>query len=96
VQRSNHPQPTVAREVDRLTEAGLLQSELRDGRRTVWADTTSPIFDELHSILLKTIGPKSVIEQQLRGLQGVDQALIHGSWARRYMGEPGPLPRTSI
>jgi predicted nucleotidyltransferase len=93
VERSSRPQPTVAREVDRLTEAGLLQSELRSGRRSVWADTSSPIFAELRSILLKTIGPKAVIEQQLRGLQGVDQALIYGSWARRYQGEPGPLPQ---
>ena len=93
VKRSNRPQPTVAREVDRLTEAGLLHSELRSGRRTVWAATTSPIFDELHSILLKTIGPKAVIEQQLRNVDGVDQALIYGSWTRRYRGEPGPLPQ---
>lgn len=93
VERSGRPQPTVAREVDRLTEAGLLHSELRSGRRSVWADTTSPIFDELHSILLKTIGPKAVIEQQLRGLEGVEQALIYGSWARRYQGEAGPLPQ---
>lgn len=93
VERSSRPQPTVAREVDRLTEAGLLQSELRGGRRAVWAGTTSPIFDELHSILLKTVGPKAVIEQQLRGIEGIDQALIYGSWARRYHGEPGPLPQ---
>jgi predicted nucleotidyltransferase len=43
--------------------------------------------------LLKTIGPKAVIEEQLRGLRGVDRALIYGSWARRYHGEPGPLPQ---
>lgn len=93
VRLSNRPQPTVAREVDRLAEAGLLHSELRSGRRSIWADTTSPIFDELHSILLKTIGPKAVIEQHLHGVDGVDQALIYGSWARRYLGEPGPLPQ---
>lgn len=93
VERSSRPQPTVAREVDRLIEAGLLETELRSGRRSVWATTTSPIFDELHSILLKTIGPKAVLETQLRGLPGVDRALIYGSWARRYHGEPGPLPQ---
>lgn len=93
VERSSRPQPTVAREVDRLVEAGLLETELLSGRRSVWAATTSPIFDELHSILLKTIGPKAVVEQQLRGLRGVKHALIYGSWARRYHGEPGPLPQ---
>jgi predicted nucleotidyltransferase len=93
VERSSRPQPTVAREVGRLIEAGLLETQLRSGRRSVWANTTSPIFDELHSILLKTIGPKAVLETQLRGLPGVDLALIYGSWARRYHGEPGPLPQ---
>jgi predicted nucleotidyltransferase len=93
VERSSRPQPTVAREVERLVEAGLLGTELRSGRRSVWANTTSPIFDELHSILLKTIGPKAVLETQLRGLSGIDRALIYGSWARRYHGEAGPLPQ---
>lgn len=93
VERSSRPQPTVAREVERLVEAGLLETELRSGRRSVWANTTSPIFDELHSILLKTIGPKAVLENQFRGLAGVDRALIYGSWARRYHGEAGRLPQ---
>ena len=83
----------MAREVDRLVEAGLLETELRSGRRSVWANTTSPIFEELHSILLKTIGPKAVLEQQFRGVRGVDRALIYGSWARRYHGQAGPLPQ---
>jgi predicted nucleotidyltransferase len=77
--------------VERLSEAGLLETELRSGRRSVWAATTSPIFDELHSILLKTIGPKAVLEERFRDVRGVDRALIYGSWARRYHGVPGPL-----
>ena len=93
IELAGRPQPTVAREVDRLTQAGLLESELRNGRRSVWAATTSPIFDELRSILLKTIGPKAVLEEHVRPLRGVDRALIYGSWARRYHGEPGPLPQ---
>jgi predicted nucleotidyltransferase len=93
VERSSRPQPTVAREVDRLVEAGLLETELRSGRRTVWAATESPIFEELRSILLKTIGPKAVIEKQLIGLPGIERAVIYGSWARRYHGEAGPLPQ---
>src|SRR2546430_13393803 len=55
VERSRRPQPTVAREVEHLSDAGLLESELRSGRRTVWSASSSPIFDELRSILLKTI-----------------------------------------
>lgn len=93
VERSARPQPTVAREVDRLVEAGLLKTELRSGRRTVWAAAESAIFEELRSILIKTIGPKAVIEKDLAQLEGIDRAAIYGSWARRYHGEAGPLPQ---
>ncbi len=92
VERAGRPQPTVAREVDRLTEAGLLESELQSGRRTVWAAASSPIFHELRSILLKTIGPKTVLEERFARLCGIDRAVIYGSWSRRYHGEAGPLP----
>lgn len=92
VERSGRPQPTVAREVERLLEAGLVESELRNGRRTVWAATTSPIFEDLRSLLTKTIGPKAVIEDHLAGIPGIDRAVIYGSWAARFHGEPGPTP----
>jgi len=92
VERSGRPQPTVAREVERLLEAGLVESELRNGRRTVWAATTSPIFEDLRSLLTKTIGPKAVIEDHLAGIPGIGRAVIYGSWAARFHGEPGPTP----
>lgn len=92
VSRTGRPQPSVAREVERLIEAGLLESELRAGRRTVWAPTTSPIFAELHSLLSKTIGAKAIIEDELAGTPDVDRAVIYGSWAARFRGEPGPQP----
>jgi predicted nucleotidyltransferase len=93
VERSGRPQPTVAREVERLTEAGLLESQLRSGRRMVWAASTSPIFAELRGLLMKTIGPKAVLEERFGGMRGVERAFIYGSWARRYDGEAGPLPQ---
>lgn len=92
VERTGRPQSTVARETERLIEAGLIESELRSGRRTAWAATTSPIFEELRSLLTKTIGPKAVIEERLAGIPGVERALIYGSWAARFEGEAGPQP----
>ncbi|MCL2804081.1 MAG: MarR family transcriptional regulator [Micrococcales bacterium] len=92
IERTGKPQPTVAREVERLTEAGLIESELKSGRRSVWAVTTSPIFTDLRSLLAKTIGPKAKIEDQLVGIKGIDYAAIYGSWAARFYGEPGPQP----
>lgn len=92
VERTGKPQPTVAREVERLTEAGLVESELHSGRRSVWAATTSPIFEDLKALLTKTIGPKAVIEENLAGIKGIERAAIYGSWAARFHGEPGPQP----
>jgi DNA-binding transcriptional ArsR family regulator len=92
VERTGKPQPTVAREVERLADAGLVDSELHAGRRAVRAATTSPIFEDLKSLLTKTIGPKAVIEEQLSGIKGVEHAAIYGSWAARFHGAPGPQP----
>lgn len=86
------PQPTVAREVDRLVATGLLETELIRGRRFIWAAADSPIFAELQSLLLKTMGPKPVLEEELLGLAGVQRAVIYGSWARRFAGESGSVP----
>lgn len=92
VERTGKPQPTVAREVERLADAGLVDSELQAGRRAVRAATTSPIFEDLKSLLTKTIGPKAVIEEQLSGIKGIEHAAIYGSWAARFHGAPGPQP----
>ncbi len=89
VERSRRPQPAV----ERLVEAGLLETELRSGRRNVWAATTSPIFDELHSILLKTIGPEarpaSATLRTARRRARTDLRFLGGRWH----GEPGPFLR---
>lgn len=93
VERSGRPQPTVAREVERLADEGLLESALTQARRTVRAAGSSPIFDELRSILIKTVGPKSVLERRLSGFADIHHAFIYGSWARRYHGEGSASPQ---
>ncbi len=93
VAHSSRPQPTVAREIERLADAGLLESELRSGRRVVRAATGSPIYAELQALLLKTIGPKAVIERVFGEVAGIERAFIYGSWAHRYAGEAGPVPQ---
>jgi predicted nucleotidyltransferase len=34
-----------------------------------------------------------VLTDLLSGVAGVEQAYIYGSWAARYLGEPGQVPR---
>lgn len=86
------PQPSVSREVARLGSAGILRVGGSRNNRQVSAEVDSVIFPELQSILLKTVGPKRVLEEVLGDVAGIESAFIYGSWARRYAGEPGSPP----
>jgi len=86
------PQPSVSREVARLDEAGILRVRGSRNNRQVSADVDSVIFPELQSLLLKTVGPKPVLESCLSEVVGIESAYIYGSWARRYEGEVGAPP----
>ena len=85
-------QPTVWREVERLRQAGIVTS-IRMGRTDlIRADESSRFFPELQSLALKLAGPAVLIRERLAGIEGVHHAYIVGSWAARYLGEPGPAP----
>lgn len=86
-------QSTVSREATVLADAGLV-SERRHGRlRLLRAAGNTSIARPLTDLLAVTYGPLPVLTKSLRDLNGVEQAYIHGSWAARYQGEPGAVPR---
>jgi len=86
------PQPSASREVARLGEAGILRVGGSRNNRQVSAEVDSAIFPELQSLLLKTVGPKPILETCLSDVAGIESAFIYGSWARRYEGEAGAPP----
>ncbi|WCN38090.1 winged helix-turn-helix domain-containing protein [Aneurinibacillus uraniidurans] len=69
-------------ELNRLTEAGLLESENEGRTKLYQANRKHALFDELHSIVKKYIGIDCVIEEVLRKLGNVELALIIGDYAR--------------
>jgi predicted nucleotidyltransferase len=85
-------QPNVLREVNRLVEAGLLRERRAGNTRLVAANTTSPYYEPLVQILGRAYGPASAVPDELAGVEGVERAVIVGSWAQRFQGEPGPPP----
>jgi DNA-binding transcriptional ArsR family regulator len=86
-------QSTVSREADRLAEAGLLH-ERRHGRlRLLRAAEDTIVARPLTDLLAVTFGPLPILTHALHGIAGIEQAHIYGSWAARYHGEPGPVPR---
>lgn len=85
-------QPTVWREIDRLEKAALVIAESVGRSKVVRANEDSPYFPELRSLAMKLLGPAVILGERLKDLDGLEEAYIFGSWARRYEGEPGPPP----
>lgn len=82
----------VAREASRLEDAGLITSTRVGRQRHLRANTESPYYEPLRELLARAYGPPRLIGDTLRGVGGVEKALIYGSWAARYLGESGPPP----
>lgn len=59
------PAGSVARELGKLAEVGLLQRERRGNQQVYRANTRGPIYAELASILRKTSGLADVLAQAL-------------------------------
>lgn len=69
-------------ELNRLEEAGMLRSELEGNRRYYSANRTHPLFDQVHQIVLKTVGIDQVIEKVVHRLGNVDRVFLVGTLAR--------------
>jgi DNA-binding transcriptional ArsR family regulator len=85
------PLTTVQREVNRLSEAGLI-TERRAGRtREVSANPKSRYARPLTELLTLAFGPHIVIREEFADISATGVA-IYGSWAARYYGVPGAPP----
>lgn len=85
------PLATAQREVNRLSEAGLI-TERRVGRaRVISANPASRYTRPLTELLTLAFGPHVVISEEFSGIPAAGVA-IYGSWAARYHGIAGPPP----
>ena len=73
---------SVRVELNRLSEAGLLESA-DEGRTKVYrANTTHPLFPEVQRIVAKTVGLDKVVEQVVSRLGNVELAFVTGAYAK--------------
>lgn len=73
----------VQRELQRLTDSGLVTATKEGSRRYFQANAAAPIYEELRSIVLKTVGAAEPLKAVLAPLTSrVRLALIYGSVAR--------------
>jgi predicted nucleotidyltransferase len=82
----------MSTEADRLVASGLVRETRRAQSRLLRAETGGPVARPLTDLLAVTYGPLPVLGDLLSGVTGVEAAYIYGSWAARYLGEPGPVP----
>jgi hypothetical protein len=82
----------VSNEVRRLQGAGLVAVRTVGRSKFLRANMASPYFGPLVQLVLMSFGLPLIVSEELATLPGVDQAFIYGSWAARYVGEPGLAP----
>jgi predicted nucleotidyltransferase len=65
-----------------LEREGLFRSEVSGRQKYFRLNQEYPLFDEVRSIVAKTIGAAPVIAQSLKIIEGIEEAYLYGSFAR--------------
>lgn len=84
--------PVVHKEVGRLVQNDILCDRLEGRNRLVRANPDHPLFALMRDLIAATYGPVPVLRELLDGVEGVERALVFGSWAARRAGEGGAFP----
>ncbi|MEE4258082.1 MAG: nucleotidyltransferase domain-containing protein [Bacteroidales bacterium] len=69
-------------ELNKFEEAGLLQSRISGNKKIYQANTSHPLFNDIHNILLKYIGFDQIIDKVIKKLGNVNKVYLVGSFAR--------------
>jgi predicted nucleotidyltransferase len=83
---------TASHEVSRLLRHGVVVEQRIGRTRLVSANRSLPWADDLQSMLAKTVGVPALLATALTEVDGIEEAWVFGSWAARFMAEPGPPP----
>jgi predicted nucleotidyltransferase len=72
----------LSRELGRLEREGLFRSEVSGRQKYFQLNREYPLFDEVRSIVAKTMGAVPLITQSLKKIDGIEEAYLYGSFAR--------------
>lgn len=86
-------QQTIHTEASRLVQGGIITDKRIGRTRLIQVNRDTPLFQPLTELLQVTYGPLPVLRDALKDVPGIREALIYGSWAARYQGHPGPIPK---
>src|SRR6266853_2920529 len=71
----------LSKELGRLEREGLFQSEVSGRQKYFRLNREYPLFDEVRSIVAKTIGAVPLIARSLTQVEGIELAYLYGSFA---------------
>lgn len=69
-------------ELNRLESAGLLTSESEGNKKIYRANTSHPLFSEIHNIVLKHLGLDQVVENVIQRLGNVQRVFLAGDFSK--------------
>lgn len=92
-QRFGVSRSTAMREANHFVTAGLVGERRQGNLRFVSARTDNVVAGPLAELLALTYGPPAVLGGLLGSVPGVQEAYVYGSWAARYRGQGGDVPR---
>ena len=69
-------------EINRFEQAGMLTSKMVGNKKVFQANTTHPLFNEVHNILLKYVGFDHIIENVIKRLGEVRRVFVVGEFSK--------------
>src|SRR5229473_5246921 len=72
----------LSKELRRLEREGLFRSEISGRQKYFQLNREYPLFDEVRGIVGKTIGASAMIRASLKKIEGIDEALLYGSFTK--------------
>ena len=69
-------------ELNRFEKAGMLTSTLQGNKKYFQANTSHPLFEDTHNIILKYIGFDKIIDSVIENLGDVKRVYVTGAFAK--------------
>jgi predicted nucleotidyltransferase len=81
-ERLNIDPANLSKELRRLEQDGLFESEVSGRQKYFRLNRAYPLFQEVRGIVTKTIGAVPLLAQSLKSIDGIEEAYLYGSFAR--------------
>jgi predicted nucleotidyltransferase len=83
ISRAGSGRGAVQRELEKLTEVGIVATAAYGNRKLYHANRKSPVFKELHQLVLKTVGIVDPLREALTPYrESIASAFVYGSIAK--------------